>query len=97
MSDRDEVRLEPLEHALLATQHWASDGVHAIIVECTQCPGRTFVGYGADEVDAEAVARRHHDEWVRAGAPPAEPQGVELLYQRYGFSAGGSRPGDAAS
>ena len=97
MSDREEVRLEPLEHALLAAQHWARDGVHAIIVECTRCPGRTFVGFGADEVDAEAVARRHHDEWVAAGAPPTEPQGVELLYRRYGLSAGGTGPGGAPS
>jgi hypothetical protein len=86
--DRNDVGTESTEHALLVTQHWVSDGVHAIIVECAECTQRTFVGYGPTGPEAERAARIGHDDWVHAGSPPGAPQGVERLYRRLGFSAG---------
>jgi hypothetical protein len=83
-----------MDHALETTQHWASDGEHAIIVECGTCGGQTFVGYGMNAPEAEKAADVEHDDWVAAGSPASTPQGVELLYRRFGFSSGrGSRPG----
>jgi hypothetical protein len=95
--DRNDLRTEPTEHALLTTQHWVSDGVHAIIVECTPCAERTFVGYGPTEPEAKRAAQTGHDDWVEAGSPPGAPQGVELLYRRLGFSGGRTQPRQADS
>ncbi len=74
-------------HTLVATQHWASDGEHAIILTCTTCDEQTFVGFGDDAVRAEAAARSEHEEWLRTGSP-SSAGGVARLYERYGFSLG---------
>jgi hypothetical protein len=76
-----------MPHVVQATQHWASEGRVAIIVECPGCSWRTFVGYGFDAAEAEASAHVAHDEWVTAGSPPTT-QGIEQLYSTYGFSTG---------
>ena len=88
MSHQSESPTGPIDHTLVATQHWAREGVHAVIVECAECSGRTFVGCGPNVPEAEEAAHRGHDDWLRAGAPPAAPQGVERLYRRFGLSSG---------
>jgi hypothetical protein len=77
-----------MAHALAVTQHWARGGKQAIIIECTRCVGRTFVGFGQNVSQAQESAISEHDDWVRAGSPPSTPQGVEMLYRTFGLSSG---------
>ena len=82
------IKDELLTHRLERTQHFSSEGEQAVILECTTCHGRSFVGYGPSPSEADDDARGAHDEWVGAGSPHSTPQGVQLLYRKLGLSSG---------